>query len=939
MPDGGADTSARSLHTSVPLWCFLLSGVAGLLYEVCWIRRAALVFGSTVHASSVVFAVFFAGIALGSAVVGRQAKRIADPLKLYARLELGLAFLGAASLPLFHVADLGHGAAYRLLGDGNPLLWPARIVLVALVLLGPTFVMGSTLPLFAQAFVPRAGRISGSIGFLYGLNTLGAALGCALAGAVLLPEIGVTATVALAALLNALAGLLSLRFRTEPPPAPQLQDRGLPTRTPSRLLLLLVFLTGLAAVGQEVLWTRFLALIVRNTVYTYTLTLSVILCGIVVGSWLASWLFRRTTSRAAIFGALQIALALGVQGIMLLPAHVWHGIAHGYAAYFLLLLGPAILSGASFPLAVQLLTDDPQDAGDAVGRVTALNTLGGIVGSLLTGFVLLPQIGMHGSTILLTAVNLVAGLLAWVALSHTWTRPRRLLASGVAVLLFLATPQLSGTHLPDAFLGNSGKLVETREGLQANLAVVQRGGVMNLEMDRWWQGQDKKTHQIVAAHLPMLLHPEPRRVLVVGVGAGQTPARFLQYESLEALDCVDVEPGVFALIAKWFEHAWMNDPRVRLIAADGRNYLQHTDQAYDLISQEVGQVFRPGVPALYTQEFYRYARGRLAPNGLFSQFVPLAFLPTDAFRGIVRTFLTVFPNSVLWYNKSELLLIGSVGPSLFLDPQRLLTMQRNPQVNADLRFSYWGGEREWLNQPAWLLGGFLLGPDGLDKLAGDARTDVDDRPELEYTAAFLGDASAYEAANLALIRQHLTPMPQIARGLSDDVTAAAAQVRTQNLVALEAGTWLHRAEHFQQTGQLDVLVNRLRALLAVSPNHAEANRVLGDTLLILNRPTEAEPYEQHAADLLPTAPLPQRGLGLAQAQRGKWQDAVAHLRQALALGGDDPELRLQLVAALCGAHAWREAADELQRVVNVRPQDVALAHRLATLRQKAQAVL
>ena len=716
------------MRSVIAIGCFFISGIAGLVYEVCWIRRASLVFGSTTFALSTVLAVFFLGLALGSYTFGRLSRRIARPLRAYALLEIGLAALALLSLPAFQLAEGLYAHAYRAWGGEAGALLPMRIGLVALVLLPPTFLMGGTLPLFCQQFTRSPSRIAASVGQLYGINTAGAAIGCALAGFVLIPGLGMWRSVLVGAALNLTSGALVAALRM-PPLAISRESPSQGSAAGSALghrlleargtgaVLLLAFITGFVALGQEVLWTRFLALLVRNTVYTYTLTLSVVLVGIVIGSLLASTLFDRGLRRAAFFGAIQVVSGCVALVLMMLPAALWDRLGEGLALYALLLLPPAILSGASFPLAVRMVVGDPALAGIGVGKVAALNTLGGIAGSLAVGFVALPRLGLEASTLVTTGLSVAAGVLAWLVLERSWPLPLRAAAAGLSVMAWLGIPHLLRTRVPADYLANGGELVAFREGLESELAIVRREGVLNLEINRLWQGQGRKTHQIMAAHLPMLLHPRPRRVLVVGVGAGQTPGRFLMYD-IERLECVDIEPTIFDFIRPHFRTDWMSDPRVSLIRADGRNFLTYPGARYDLISLEVGQVFRPGVASFYTEEFYRRARARLAPEGLLSQFVPLRMLSPEAFRRVVRTFLEVFPRSALFYNTSELLLVGVNGDRLEMAPGRLRELASNAAVNHDLRFSHWDGPPYFLNRPEVLLGSFLSGPRGLEALAG-----------------------------------------------------------------------------------------------------------------------------------------------------------------------------------------------------------------------------
>jgi spermidine synthase len=187
--------------------------------------------------------------------------------------------------------------------------------------------------------------------------------------------------------------------------------------------------------------------------------------------------------------------------------------------------------------------------------------------------------------------------------------------------VWAAIPRVLSTRVPHDHLAPRAALAAVREGREANLAVVRRDQGLTLEIDRWWQGQDRPTHQIMAAHLPMLVHPTAQSALVAGVGAGQTPERFTFHGGLRRLDAVDIEPAVFDLIEGHFASGWMRDPRVRLLREDGRGYLMHGSTRYDVVSLEVGQISRPGVAAFYTLEMYRAVRGQLAPGGIVSRFV------------------------------------------------------------------------------------------------------------------------------------------------------------------------------------------------------------------------------------------------------------------------------------------------------------------------------
>ena len=680
----------------------------------------------------------------------------------------------------------------------------------------------------------------------------------------------------------------------------------------------------------------FLALLVRTTVLTYTVCLTVVLIGIVLGACVSALVVDRRLPRARLLGALQVASGLRVLALMLLPAGAWRS-ASGEWAYGLLLLPPAVLSGAIFPLVVRMVVDDPAPAAASVGRLAAVNTVGGIVGSLLIGLLVLPRFGLHSSVYLTTGVALASGCAAWWFLDRQVGRAARLALIAVCVLAWAALPRLVGTRLPQDFLADASELVDYREGRESNLAVVRRNGRLVLEADRWWQGQDRKTHQILAAHLPLLLHPAPGRVLVVGVGAGRTPASVLLHD-IQQLDCVDIEPAVFDLVRAHFDSAWTRDRRVRLIREDGRSYVMHSAAMYDVIALEVGQVFRPGVANFYTVDFYRRVAARLAPGGIVSQFVPLTFLSVESFRSVVATFLEVFPHSVLWYNTAEVLLIGTNGARVELLPERLDLLTSNGGIHADLQFGHWGGPAYWLNQPQVLLGGFLMGPRGLRTLAAGAPIERDDRQVLGYATRDANELQSNEASILDLMRPLLAPVGDVVGGAWPDPTLVqAAEVRARNLDDVLAAALLRRVDALVAAGQFAELGTLLMDAQRINPQNVQAHRLEGD--LALYRGDAAHAQRAYAATLQLDPSDTAAHLGLARSLHLQHQAsaAVEHYRVWLAEHPDDADVHAGLAAALAEQGDLAGAEQHLEAAVQLRPGWADASTRLARVRAARQA--
>ena len=299
-----------------------------------------------------------------------------------------------------------------------------------------------------------------------------------------------------------------------------------------------------------------------------------------------------------------------------------------------------------------------------------------------------------------------------------------------------------------------------------------------------------KNHQIMAAHVTMLLSTDPRSVLLVGVGAGQTASRFLMY-SINRLECVDIEPAVFDVIRGNFEHTWMDDRRVRLIHEDDRNYLAHSRRLYDVISIEVGQISRSGVPFFYTSEFYERANERLEPGGFLVQFVPLPFFSVEQFRSVIATFLNTFPQSFLWYNREEMLLIGVKTPTLKLTGERLVLLKEDKEgdneVRHDMRISLLGDSKYGMHERSVFLGSFITGPGGLAQISSGAPLYHDNLPVLDYAVYKVSQKDTNEVPIVALLRKHLEPVEQLINLTLDSAERSKIeQVRAKNLDDLVA---------------------------------------------------------------------------------------------------------------------------------------------------------
>lgn len=659
-------SSSRALiHT-----LFFLSGATGLVFEVLWLRGLGLLFGNTGHAAATTLSVFFFGLAVGSRVWGARSARLQNPLRAYALLEGGVALTALLYPALMTGYHLLYAPIVGALGYGVPLRL-AKLALAAAALFPPAFLMGGTLPLLAAHLVHGRHELGRTGSLLYAVNTTGAALGALLAGFWLPRLFGFTAsyggTIVIVLLVAATAFALSARKadeRESAPGAPSTEvvaeTSGAVASLSQRELVAIAALSGFAALGLEVLWTRLLAQVLNNSVYAFAAILVTFLGSLAVGGLLAHHLPRVRAEPRAALGMLAGLSALGVllttllfvratQGLSALAAgESWSSYVRAvFTATAFLILFPGTVMGAMLPLAFRAAQRWPRSPGQALGRLAAANSLGAILGSLVAGFVLLDVVGLWRSIVVMAAVY--GGLAAYALAGHDVSLRVRGLMTGFATLVVLSAGAIG---IPMVRLRPGEKLEWLDQGSGATVAVVRDGENLSMRLNNHYVLGDTRSLAVerLQGHLPLLLHPAPRDVFFLGLGTGIMAGAALDHP-VERLVTAELVPGVVSAARSRFEpytNGLFHDPRTRIVVEDGRSYLAGSDTRYDVI---VGDLFTPwhaGTGSLYTVEHFRTVRARLRMGGIFAQWLPLHQLSETEFMIIARTMRDVFPQVTLW---------------------------------------------------------------------------------------------------------------------------------------------------------------------------------------------------------------------------------------------------------------------------------------------------
>ncbi|MBW7996678.1 MAG: tetratricopeptide repeat protein [Candidatus Glassbacteria bacterium] len=759
---------------------FFLSGFCGLVYEIIWMRRFAVGFGNTTYAITVVLAAFMAGLAAGSKLFGRLAdspRRTNSLLTYYGWMEIAIGVYCLAFDSLLGVQRSLMLLAYGAVDPTGVLSLLIKFLISALLLIVPTLLMGGTLPVLIKALSRRLPEVGKVTGRLYFINCTGAVAGTLAAAFWMIPSLGLPFSTAVAAAINILVGLAALGMRgrldepvygealaastsADTPPGEPLSGRVI------TLALAGIFVSGFTAMVYEISWTRILSMVLGSSTYSFALMLAAFITGIALGGLLISAFMDRIANPARAFAVLQGVVALSVLAMLPLYSRlplffltVRELIAFSYETHeafkflvcLLVMIVPATAFGMGFPLVARLAADRMSEVAGKVGGVYALNTLGNIGGSVLCGLAMIPLLGIKLTIEIAVLLNLATCLSILAALGGR----RRLavvsyaLSAGAVLVYFLLAPGwdrhlLTGGAFryhsvsPGATAENfyrsahEREFVYYREGISTTVSVERDGEALMLRVNGKVDASNEfdMSTQYLLAHLPMLLHPDPSRILVIGAGSGATCGAALSHQSLERLVCVEISPGV-AEASRYFDainHRYWEDPRVELVIDDGRNFLFRDDSPWDVITSEPSNPWIAGIGNLYTEQFYADCARRLAPGGLICQWIHLYEMDEIVLKTILTTFTRTFPHAVAFSSveNSDLLLIGSARP-LETDFEAISRRMGQPEVAEDLK-------RIGISSLFTLLATQVFNERGMRRWSGIAPVNSDDFPIVEYSA-------------------------------------------------------------------------------------------------------------------------------------------------------------------------------------------------------------
>jgi len=767
---GGSPASLPATDWWLPavLLLFVGSGAAALIYEIVWFQLLELVIGSSAVSIGVLLGTFMGGMCLGSLLLPRVVPARHHPLRVYALLELGIGIIGLLVLLLMPLV----GRVYIAWGGYGLSGFLLRGLVAGVCLLPPTLLMGATLPAVAR-WVETTPRGVSWLGFFYGGNIAGAVFGSLLAGFYLLRVYDTTRATLAAVAINAAVTVAGLTLARVSPYAIPREAAAAPASSGRRrgaaTIYVAIALSGFGALAAEVIWTRLLGLLFGGSVYTFSIILAVFLVGLGIGASVGSALSRSLASPRMAFGICQMLLAAAIAwtAYMLsdslpywpvnpsISSDVWFNFQLDLARAFWAVLPPALLWGASFPLALASAAAPGQDPGRLVGGIYAANTVGAITGALGASLLLVAWIGTQQAQRLLIAVSALSGLLVLISTGPSsarkrgrlgWTGDVAIIAAAVLAgwlirtvppvpALLVAYGRYSATWL------NQSDIFYMGEGVNSSVAVSRTpSGVLNYhnagKIQASSEPQDMRLQRMLG-HLTTLVPDHPRSVLVVGCGAGVTAGAVSIDPAVEHVTIAEIEPLVPRVVSTHFSgqnYDVIRNPKVQVVIDDARHFLLTTDQQFDAITSDPLDPWVKGAAALYTEEFFEVVKQHLNPGGVVTLFVQLYESNTAAVKSEIATFMAAFPNGIVWGNTQngkgyDMVLLGQVGPTR-IDVDLMQQRLQRPEYGEVAQSLYEVGIASAVDLLATYAG---RGPDLAPWLAG-AAINHDRNLRLQYLA-------------------------------------------------------------------------------------------------------------------------------------------------------------------------------------------------------------
>ncbi|MCF6309314.1 MAG: fused MFS/spermidine synthase [Sulfurimonas sp.] len=761
----------------------LLSGSSALIYQVLWVRLLSLSIGSTSVSISTVLAAFFLGLGLGSYFAGHILKRFKNTFKIYLAVEMGIALSAILLLPILLNLDY-YISLLPIVEMGLGL----KFFVVILLLLVPTFLIGTTFPLLMSIAIAHENEIGTKLAHFYAFNTTGAVAGVLFSGFILIPHFGLDGTMYIAASLNmfivligfVLYNSLNISTNTLLISSPDIQE---PKKLNNKALIVL-FVTGLSAMATEVGWMKFLIVYTGNTIYGFSLILAMFLMGITIGSLIVKFkkIYYFNTQKILFFGLILLSIALlGARvGLGMFPeiygqlntldvdpfVYRWSK----YFVMFLLLLPATALFGVLFPIALKFYSPNITTLHSHIGKAYAVNIIAGIFGSIIAGFWIIPY---FSTDILLTAVALFVLLSSFLFINDI-----KIMNATFHWSIFVIVFIFSSSHLAHIDYRSMINIVLQRHAkgdsveFKSTIHYIKEGqtGVISTQsydnypcviyllnngLSESWvdicNENDLLLNEFLLGEIPLLLNPHAKKAFVVGYGGGTT-VKALAMNELDIIDVVELEPAILNAVKTLYDDKLPTDgdERVHITINDARNSLLMSNNTYDIIVSQPSHPWLSGASNIMNKDFFEIVKSRLSKGGINAQWVPLFKIDVATLKSIIKAYTDTFEYVVSFANIStiDFLMFGSNQPIIF-DYEIIKRQMQNPQIKSIF-------QQRNIHNPNDLMQYFALSRDQLVKISSSAQPATDSNLLAETFNSRYHDIKGNSIDTLGFLKSHFS---------------------------------------------------------------------------------------------------------------------------------------------------------------------------------------
>jgi spermidine synthase len=676
-----------------------ISGFASLVYQILWMRQIGLLFGNTSQAAAITLGAFFTGLTIGSWVLGKRSIKSKNPLRTYAYLEGAVAMTALLYFAIHNLFYSLYPSLYQSV-DSSSLLFLFKILLSLMLVFPPAFCMGGTVPVIGQFLVSNRNLFGRVSALLFSFNTIGAACGAFFTAFYLVPLFGFQNTCIGAIFLSLSVAIISfylsrgVSFKTSSVEK-EMNNNILHNETnkssqnpknhkPNSLLkiekltlLIICFVSGFSVLALEVIWTRMFAQVHENSVYSLSVVLVVVLISLGIGSMISSILAKKTEKSMIILTVLMLLSGIAVMFCPFLFMYVTDGLStmstagtfyefmttlfkHGFISIGLV----AAILGTVFPFLMRIEESFLKHPGMSLGKLSAINTFGAIIGSLACGFVFLEKFGMWQTLQFISALYLLISLL----MSFIWNKKGYFFKAIPALSLILLFTKFSPVDLPliGAYPSRANeKIVEIWEASDTTVAVVDtHDGHRKLRINSNYSlgSTSGLLQQVFQTRIPLLAFPKTETIFYLGMGTGSTAGSSLNKAfGLKKVVVCELSPNVVQAAQKHmsnfqerdFTFGLFTDPRAKVLVEDGRQHLMITEEKYDMINADLFLPYRSGAGSLYSYEHFMASKERLNQGGVFVQWLPLYQITKNELGIIAKTMLKAFPMVTMWRNNFQ----------------------------------------------------------------------------------------------------------------------------------------------------------------------------------------------------------------------------------------------------------------------------------------------